>query len=144
MNTRKESKEMRVTKRVFLSFLIAALITGFLTGVCDAEKGKAKKTTKTVMNQITGELGFIGVNSISVIYEKKPEQGREYEMVLYLDENATVEYKKSLKEINLGDTIRIEYALITETTEKGEKTKRVAKKITFVRPKVTGLRSGNY
>ena len=67
MNTRKESKEMRVTKRVFLSFLIAALITGFLTGVCDAEKGKAKKTTRTVMNQITGELGFIGIDSISVV-----------------------------------------------------------------------------
>ncbi|RKX43693.1 MAG: hypothetical protein DRP27_07825, partial [Thermotogae bacterium] len=62
-------------------------------------------------------------------------------IVVYIDEKVKVEHRKSLEEIKPGDRVRVKYVETTEITEKGEKSKRIAKVVTFVGLKVKGLRS---
>jgi hypothetical protein len=79
---------------------------------------------------------------IAIAVEK---ENTDYYFVLA--EDVKVVHKKRLSEIAVGDTVKIKYQVIVETTEEGkERRKHVAKVITFVKPhtqplELKGLRS---
>lgn len=129
---------MKILRNILLIMVCVSLTTVFFAGISSAEKKQFRKLVKTETLQINGELGFVNKDFVSIIYVEK---GMEYEMVFYLPKNLTVEHKRSLAGINPGDRISIEYSLVTEATEEGQKERRVAKKITYLGPKVSGLRS---
>jgi hypothetical protein len=129
---------MKMARNISVSLLLGSLVLVFLVGVSSAEKKETKITKKTEIFQLNGELGFVSKDFISITYVA---DGMEYEMVFYLPKNLTIEHKDTLKNINSGDRISIEYTLITETTEKGQEIRRIANKVTYLGPKITGLRS---
>ena len=79
------------------------------------------------------------------VKEENDEKIEDIDYLFYIDKDVEIERKKSLKEINIGDTIEITYDVIkiTEVTREGEeeevktveKIKRLAKVIRFVKAK---------
>lgn len=115
--------------------LMVILILGFArTGFMqDAEK--KERAIKTAKGGVSGEISGISKNYISVVYEKDTENGIEYEMLLPIDKDIQLEYKKSLGEMKIGDRVSIQYEdTTTEDSEKQKTFKREAKVVTFVGP----------
>ncbi|MFH1593286.1 MAG: hypothetical protein ABID09_01150 [Candidatus Omnitrophota bacterium] len=133
-----------ITKKMITGFLaISICFTIYAAEVSGApKKPKIKRTTHE--RTIEGKLGYIDSKTISVIYFEDKSMKSINEAAFYLDPALKINYKRSLDEIQIGDTVRITYIEIIDATEDGEivKSKRVATAVTFVRPKTTGFRSG--
>ena len=128
----------------------------YLFGVAQAEQGKEEDKAVVVLKEVQGEVSALTSNFISIIYERDKEKGIDYEIALPIDENMRLVHKRSLKQIQLGDIVRVKYKeKRKECEEVGEdgtlkrKTKVIERKaavITFVRPKrpeigIKGLRT---
>ena len=75
----------------------------------------------------------IDKNYIGVVYQK--DDGTESEMGLSIEGTPQLDRVKDLSAIQMGDTVSVEYAVITEKGEGDEEINRhVARKITFVKP----------
>ena len=91
--------------------------------------------TLIIAKELVGEVSFINQQFISVIYSKNKEEGKEEELVLYLDRGVKLENISGLGDIKTEDIVKIDYAEI----KKEGKVKRVAKKIRLVKPKGPSL-----
>jgi hypothetical protein len=90
-----------------------------------------------LVKDITGEVSFVDENFISVVYKRDQDQGKEYEMTLYIDEGVILENitDNNLQTLSQEDIVRVEYTEIYRDT----KTRREAKKISFIRKKPLSL-----
>lgn len=137
-------KVIRLKKIIQISCIVTAVMVLSLfcfAGMNEAQKAAEEGKIKTIIKEVVGEIGTLSPNFISIVYERDTEQGREYEILLYIDKDVRLVHKKGLKELKPGNRVRVEYREITETTEQGEKSKRIAQKITYVGPKIKGLRT---
>jgi hypothetical protein len=91
------------------------------------------KKAKFVVKKITGEVGFVNDNFISVVYRKEEDRGKEYEIMLYIDKGVMLEdiTDNDLTNLDTEDIVKVEYI---EVDEEG-KSKRIARKVRFIRKK---------
>lgn len=91
------------------------------------QKNLAKK-------EVQGEVSGIGYGLISIVYQRDAEKGTAEEILLPLDEVEQIIHKQNINQINVGDTVRIQYDEITQETEDGPTVLRKAKVINFIKP----------
>jgi len=123
--------------------LVVALVLGLAgAGVVYAKEKAEPEIKKIETKEVIGEIiSFSPMKNprfIGVAYEKG---NVGYDAFFEIDKNVKIVHKRSLDEIKLGDRIAVTYNEITQITEEGrEQTKRVAKKIRFVKPATRKLR----
>ena len=88
---------------------------------------------KTTAEQVTGQVSGIDKHYIGVVYQKN--DGSENEMGIFIEGMPQLERVQDLSQIQMGDTVNVQYDVITEKGAGSEDVSRhVAKKITFVKP----------
>jgi len=112
--------------------MVGLFLFCFLEGT--VAKDKEPIATSSVMKEVQGTVSNMSGRYLTISYKQDEEKGVEYEIVLFLDETIKVKRKKSLDEINLGDLVSVQYEEITEEYTDGEKRKRRARIITFIKP----------
>ena len=125
--------------RIFFMGLMGLLL------VCFSNTGFAQKEpvkTSSEMKEVQGRVSNFSREYITITYEEDREKGIENEIMLPVEDNIRVVHKKSLEEIKIGDIVNVQYEQITEEYEEGQKRKRKAKVIKFIRtPREDELRS---
>lgn len=126
--------------------LAAVLVLGLVgTGVAAEVKTKEVKAKEVqveekgekivkVTKEITGEVAGISNNFIAVDYAIDFKEGAALEMAFNIGKDIKIEYKKSLSEIGVGDTVAVIYEEITTKDKEGKikKTERLPKVIKFI------------
>ncbi len=135
-------------KKRSLFYLLLGLITFTFTVAAQGEKNVDIET-----KELIGIVGYKDSRYIAIVYEKKREVGKEYEISFEIPKNIKVSRKKSLDDIYRGDTVKAIYGqkFREVEVEKGngrkEKVKKIIgrnlKEIVFIKPAATGLRSGS-
>jgi hypothetical protein len=151
--------------------LIAGLSLLCLAAVGDAKEGKSKGKDKSQPAKDTAQEEVVEVKKMKgnvacfsprkdpkfIAITVKDKDNKNIDYLFCIDKDVKIERTKSLKEINVGDTIEIAYDVIkiTEIAQEGEveeikttvKIKRVAKLITLLKikaPEINGVhRSDN-
>lgn len=125
---------------VKISMVFGLIISLALPGFAAGDKSEEKK--EAVINKstgtITGTISTIKSDSVSIAYHEDKAKGIEYEMLLLLDNVFTIENKKNLSELKVGDTVKITYEDVTseKIDNKEQKVERKAKIVSFVRSAV--------
>ncbi|MEI6631302.1 MAG: hypothetical protein WCL25_01650 [bacterium] len=97
-----------------------------------AQEIKTKR--QVVSKEVVGTVSGISGNFVAVVYGRDPRSGILTEMAFNIGKDVTIKNKKSLKEINPEDTIKVFYDEITEISEDGRRSlKRVVKEVVFLR-----------
>ena len=119
--------------------LVMGLVGARIVYAKEKAKVEIKKVeTKEVIGEIISFSPIKNPKFIGVAYEKG-DVG--YDAFFEIDKNVKIVHKRSLDEIKLGDWVAVTYNEITQITEEGrEQTKRVAKKIRFVKPAIRKVR----
>lgn len=135
-------RQHRLRSFACLGLVVASVfVTSGLVVAAEEDEEDALITVK----HITGEVSIIRPHYLSVVYKQDAETRMEYEMVFPMNKDVEFFHKKSLDDIEVGDTVRVTYEEKTWTTEDGmERMKRKAKEVWFVRPAKKGLRSRKY
>lgn len=109
-------------------------------GVKEKAGAKEKGKIETVVaKSISGTVVYLcPKNDPKVIGIADDKTETDY--YFHADAMTSIVNKQSLKEINIGDTIEVNYNAITEVTKDGEeKTKHIPNVIRFIKSKTTGL-----
>lgn len=97
------------------------------------EESKETKKAGRVVKGISGEVSAISKDFIAIVYRRDAAKGTEEEIALPIAKDVIIEHKKSLSEIGAGDLVDVEFEEVSEETEGGLKSRRVAKVISFIR-----------
>lgn len=96
------------------------------------KKEATEERTVSVPKEIEGKVSGISPNFIAIAYGESKQASLE--MAFDLNKNVKVNHKKSLSEIAMGDTVKVDYDEITRTRDDGKKiSRRAAKMVTFLR-----------
>lgn len=118
-----------IQKKTF--FVTAILILGLY---CAASvQGEEAKKPGRVIKGISGEVSAISKDFIAIVYRRDEAKGTEEEVALPIAKDAIIEHKKSLSEIGVGDMVNVEFEEVTEETDSGFRSKRIARVISFTR-----------
>ena len=125
---------MNKSLNICLGLCLISIIACFFSEAVDAQESQQ---LDMAVKDITGQVSFVDKDFISIIYKREEEQGKEYELVLYVDEGVILENitDNDLQKLNEEDIVRIEYTEINQA----QKTKRTANKIRFIRKKPLSL-----
>ena len=146
--SRRMRMRLRVLQRVFRIGVIG-LIGLSLYGELIIKSYSKEKEEETIITfkEVMGEVSAITPNFIAIVYRREEEKGVAYEIALPIDKEVRIVHKKNLKEIEVGDTVRVRFAEIRKKEEVeregGKREERIrmvgrkAKEIIFVRPKRT-------
>ena len=88
-----------------------------------------------ITKEIVGEINYIDMYFISIIYKREKKLGKEYEMMFYIDKDIDLDEIPDLKKVSEGDLVKIGYVEIA----KEGKNKRVARELSIVRARVPSL-----
>ncbi len=138
----------RTFQKSFLMVLMSLCFCSLLyMGVSEAAQGAKGGAGDEVKESktISGKVGFINNEFISIIDQSDEGQGIEHEILMYRDKDLEVKNKASLNEIKPGDVIQIEYEKSTKTSKDVRKSKQTVKSVKFLRAaeeKDSTLRSG--
>ncbi len=94
----------------------------------------ADEDTFTV-ETVSGEVSWVGKDYISLIYNRDYDKGAESEVMVPITDETVLKHVKSLKDIQKGDLVSIEY---NKPSEKS-KGKASARSVTFIQKGVSGL-----
>lgn len=128
-----------ILQAAVIMFLISGLTSGgFAETAYEAKKeakgDKEEITDSNVMKEIEGEVSAVDKQGIAVVYSKDLEKGTESEIYIPLvKENIKMVHKRNIEEIQIGDTVRVEYEVLTEETKEGPISKFDARTIIFLR-----------
>jgi hypothetical protein len=142
--------------KIALAAVMLLFITGFVfaaevaateaDGGTKAERHKGRMKLSDTMEEVKGTVSGIGANYIAVSYAADAATGAEYEMLLQFDKKEIkLEHRTNLKDIEVGDTVRVQYQKVVEKDEQGREVQSMkAKTIFFIKPaqNVEELRSG--
>ena len=110
---------------------VIGLLALNLSAAAQEQKPKKQVVPKEIMGTVSGVSG----NFIAVVCGRNPESGVLTEMAFNLGKEVKLKNKKSLKDINTDDAVRVLYDEVTEIKDGGRKsTSNVAKEIVFLRP----------
>lgn len=100
----------------------------------EAKGDKEEITDLSVMKEIEGEVSAVDKHGIAVVYSKDLEKGVESEIYIPLEkENIKMVHKRNIEDIQVGDTVKVEYEIVTEETKEGQSSKFEARTVTFLR-----------
>lgn len=126
--------------KIFLAAITIILLPEIKLSIAQENPGEnlaqqqQQEKEEIARKSVAGEVSGLAPNFIAVLYGQSQESQAALEMAFDLDKDVKIEHRKSLKEINMGDTVEVAYLEITKTREDGRKiSRRVAKVITFVR-----------
>jgi hypothetical protein len=127
----KATQRMRLAISIGLGAWYVFMIPPSLASAQAAAQEAAKPVSQ--MKEVQGEVSFVASNFISVIYKRDAKA--EYEMAFPFDKKKILlDHVQSVNQINIGDTVSIQYEETVQQAEKGAKISRSAKKIFFIRP----------
>ena len=126
----------KISAVIFTAVLLAAFASAG-SGAAEAQKEKQAVKRTAFRKTVQGEVGGIGSGFIAITYEVDAQHGSSRDMLFPIDENTTLQNKRTLKQIRVGDTAAVEYS---EVTEDG-KIRRRAEKIIFVKAATTPVES---
>lgn len=122
-----------IIEKISMVGLAGILVLGLaVSALAQTQLVKTEEKTVTVTKDIEGKVSGISANFIAVVYGENKEASLE--MAFDLNKNVKVGHKKSLSEIGMGDTVKVDYDEITKTRDDGKKiSRRVARMVTFLR-----------
>jgi len=95
------------------------------------------------LKEVTGQVGFVRPAYLTVVYRRDAEKNMDHEMIFPLDEDVALQNKREFRELRSGDTVTVTYEEKRWVGEDGgERAKRKATRVRFIRSESTGLRSG--
>ncbi|GEM_PF-6523896 len=124
-------------KLILICGLIAGLTVPALAAEDDAQSGddvnsEESNVIKSVGKQVTGQVSGISKDYIGIVYQA--DKNTEREMGVMIKGVPTLERVKELNEIEMGDTVTVEFSEVTEKDENDQEVmKHVATKIIFVK-----------
>lgn len=131
------------TKTITFVITFLAIFCLSMQAMLIAAQSKPLKQTVLSDRQVTGELlAKTPQNDPQMITIGVDSENADY--MFYIAEDMNIVHKKSLSEIQIGDTVRVRYYVVQETDEKGRTyEKSIVQTVTFVRSPSTikGLRS---
>ncbi len=96
---------------------------------------KIEQKEEISSKEATGTISGLGSNFIAIETGLDTESKAARESAFNLDKNVRVVHKKSLKELNIGDTVKIDYQEKVKTRDDGRKLRStLVKMITFLKP----------
>lgn len=119
--------------------LFLIIILCCTVSLATAEEKRAKKKLRkdpeisSVLMQVKGEIGDIGRKHITIIYGYNKEKTIAREMMLRLDDTVEFKHIKSIKQIKIGDTVRVQYEEVVADYGDRQEKKRKAVLISFVK-----------
>lgn len=125
--------ERRKKRKIILIMALGAFI---MCAICRADEEKRSKLIRKVSNEVEGEVSAVSKDHIAVVYNRDIAKGIEYEMSFPIDSKVVFEHKKNLREISVGDRVRISFDEETIQEEGKEFNRRAPKKLSFVSPAV--------
>jgi len=148
VNTKRKETKM---KRVFAIFILFGLILNINGSALCNEKEEDPEIIITEKD-VTGVISVLNPTYIAIVYHREKDTGHEYEIGFPISSDIKISRKRSLDDINRGDTVTVKYdEKSREYDQKQEdgtmKTKiavmeRKATEIVFVRPEPSVLSSG--
>lgn len=145
---------MRKIRDIILDIVIIFGIFTFpflSTDVIMAGERKDKVRKIIINKEVRGKVGGITPTLITIIYKEDKRSATEYEIDLPIDEDIELKHITRLSEIRRGDIVRVKYDVTIKEYDdvdsdgtvkhKSKVLGRKAKVITFIRPKMKGLRS---
>lgn len=114
------------------TFFVTVILMLGLYFAAPAQGEEAKKPGR-VIKGISGEVSAISKDFIAIVYRRDEAKGTEEEVALPIAKDVIIEHKKSLSEIGAGDIVNVEFEEVTEETDSGFRSKRIAKVISFIR-----------
>ena len=125
--------KQRCNRLIIAALLLAPCVCGLSKGLAQETKEKVKRIK--LIKEIAGEVTWLRKDKIAVVFQRDNERGTELEMLLPFDSDIRIVNKKSLSEISVGDTVRVQYEEIDDQNPDGSLTfiSRKAKAISFVR-----------
>jgi len=125
--------------RKVIRLSLICLLVFSLRGTAFSQKpvGKREKVVKhtTIGKEVVGEITWMNDKYISVLYQRDPQTGDEYDILLpWNKKNIELEHLRSVAEIQKGDIVRVKYEEdYTLYDTKREDVSRKAKVVGFVR-----------
>jgi len=94
-----------------------------------------KLTPISTAKDVQGEISWMNKKYIAVSYNRDLQKGTEEEMLLPIDKGIKLEHKKSLSELKIGDTVRVQYQEDAEVDDQGnqENGRRRATVVSFIK-----------
>ncbi|MBU1044182.1 MAG: hypothetical protein KJ915_07275 [Candidatus Omnitrophica bacterium] len=121
-------------KNLLFICMVALLLNIGLNASVRAENEIAAGKKNIASKEIQGIVSGIGYGSISIVYKSDAKSGTADEILLPLDELEEIIHKQNIKQINVGDTVSVQYNETTQETEKGPTVSRKAKVLNFIKP----------
>ncbi|MBU1087048.1 MAG: hypothetical protein KKD05_05965 [Candidatus Omnitrophica bacterium] len=121
-------------KNLLFIAVVALLLNIGLNASARAENEITAGKKNIASKEIQGIVSGIGYGSISIVYKSDAQAGTAEEILLPLDELEEIIHKQNIKQINVGDTVSVQYNETTQETEKGPTLLRKAKVINFIKP----------
>jgi hypothetical protein len=119
-------------KRVLM--VMAALVVLCGARFAAADDPLTKEEGKLEHKEIIGQVMGVSAYGISLEYRKSARGS--YEMLLPFDEKTRLDRIASLKQLKVGDTVKVEYDQRVKEDEKGKRQllMTIATRVTFVKP----------
>lgn len=123
--------------RDIISIFFALCLVSTMVYFSETGYAQEGEQAKILVKDVTGEVGFVDKNLISIIYKREEDEAKEYEIALYVNEGVILENitDNDLQKLNAEDIVRVEYTEI----EQNQITRREAKRIRFIRKKPLSL-----
>lgn len=126
-----------IKKMSIISVLVITLVLGLTEIVfvqsAAAEKAGDKIRRRSVMKEVQGEVTWIRKDRIAIVFARNEEQGTEEEILLPIDAGVKLEQKQKLQQIEVGDTVAIQFEEVTEEGRQEGRMTRKAKVVRFIR-----------
>ncbi|MFA5146886.1 MAG: hypothetical protein WC515_05920 [Candidatus Omnitrophota bacterium] len=122
-------------RRLILTLIAAVYLISGPAYAVPAEEKAALPREEVATRSVVGIVSGVSPSFIAIEYGID-QAGPSLELAFNIDKSVKVENKRSIKEIAMGDTVEVTYGEITRIAPDGKKlgSKRVAKKVTFMRP----------
>jgi hypothetical protein len=133
-----------ITLVLAVGLVLSLVFAMAIAQVQNSPAGTAKEKEVVVTMEVSGRVSGLSPNFIAVIYGRDDTGKVSLEMAFNLDKDVKVAHKNSIKEIGLGDEVKITYAEITRFSAEGKmiSRRRVAKEVAFVRAAKTEQQTG--
>jgi hypothetical protein len=116
-------------KRTLIMLAVVGMVS--FVAVCfaqDLKSGAKSQIKKEIFSsdvkEIEGTISAINDNGIAVVFNKDAQKGSEEEMYIPIEKsNIRLIHKSSLKEMEIGDTVKVGFKEVTDEIE-GKESKR--------------------
>jgi hypothetical protein len=105
----------------------------FAQGQKQDNAGTAQPTKNVQTKEVEGTVSGLSASFIAVVYGRS-EEGIAQEMAFTLNDKVRIAHKNSLKDIGVGDSVKVIYEETIEKKQEGsQSSKRAVKQIVFLR-----------